>query len=163
VDGVVVERDDENGWKPESIGELAVMVVDDDSLITRLVAGALKAIGITKLYTMNDPRQAMDFVAEGLGGIDLILCDLMMPEIDGLTILKRVRETKKKLPFLMLTADSTSDSVKQAAELGVTGYMIKPFTIDDLQDKVRQTISRSYGSKAAERALPGAEHQTRWS
>lgn len=159
----MVERDEENEWKPSSVNEVSVMVVDDDNLITRLVAGALKAIGIRKIYTMNDPHQAMDFVAEGLGGIDLILCDLMMPEVDGLTILKQVRETRKKLPFLMLTADGTSDSVKQAASLGVTGYMIKPFSIDDLQAKVRQTLSRAYGAKAADPVQPGAEHQTRWS
>lgn len=161
--GVLTELDDENGWKPKSISEVSVMVVDDDGLITRLVAGALKAIGITKIYTTNDPRQALDMVAEGLGGVDLILCDLMMPEVDGLTILKHTREIKKELPFLMLTADGTSDSVKQAAGLGVTGYMIKPFSIDGLQTKVKQTLARAYGAKAAERPVAGSEHQTRWS
>lgn len=159
----MVELDEDSGWKPESISEVSVMVVDDDVLITKLVAGALKSIGITKIFTLNDPQKAMDFVAEGLGGIDLILCDLMMPEIDGLMILKQVRETKKKLPFLMLTADGTTDSVKQAVALGVTGYMIKPFSIDTLHTKARQTLTRAYGPKAAERStMTTAGHQNQW-
>lgn len=155
------EIDDES-WKPSSLNEVSVMVVDDDSLITRIVTGALKAIGIAKLYAMNDPRQALDFVAEGLRGVDLVICDLMMPEIDGLAVLKEVRKIKPDLPFMMLTADATSDSVKRAVELGVTGYMVKPFTINELQDKVRKTIIRAYGPEAGVRKKDASGTETDW-
>ncbi|NQV44067.1 MAG: response regulator [Rhodospirillales bacterium] len=144
----MAEQVDVQEWKPSSLNEVSVMVVDDDPLITRLVTGALKAIGITKVYPMNDPHQALDFIAEGLRGTDMILCDLMMPDVDGLTILGEVRKIKPDLPFLMLTADGTSDSVRRAVELGVSSYMIKPFTIDDLQSKVLKTIIRTYGAEA---------------
>ncbi len=146
-----------------SIEEVSVMVVDDDRLITRLVAGALKVIGITQVYSTNDPHQALDFVAEGLGGIDLILCDLMMPEVSGLEILKQVREIKPDMPFVMLTADGTSDSVKQAVELGVTGYMTKPFTVDGLQTKVQQVITRAYGAAASARGKDFTGPESSWS
>ncbi len=135
-------------WVPSSLSEISVMVVDDDSLITRIVTGSLKSMGIDKVYAMNDPRQALDFVAEGLRGVNLVICDLMMPDIDGLTILDEVRKMSPKLPFMMLTADGSSETVKQAIEKGVSGYVVKPFTINDLQEKVQRTIVRAYGPEA---------------
>jgi len=126
--------------KPASISDVSILVVDDDRLITRLVVGAMKVIGITNVIPVNDPHQALDFVAEGLVGIDLVLCDMVMPEVDGLEILRVVRKSHPEMPFLMLTADGTSGTVSKAVELGVTSYMIKPFAIDELQSKVRQLI-----------------------
>lgn len=154
----------EEDWKPLSIEQVTVMVVDDDHLITRLVVGIMKTIGITQVYSMNDPHQALDLVAEGLGGIDLIVCDLMMPEVDGLAVLKEARAIKPDIPFLMLTADGTSDSVKHAVELGVTAYMVKPFTVEGLQSKVRQLIIRTYGPAAGVHGNRGdAEPESSWS
>lgn len=155
----------EKDRKPSSVEQVSVMVVDDDVLITKLVGAAMKNMGVANVYPMNDPHQALDFVAEGLRGTDLIICDLMMPEVDGLDVLREVRKINSEIPFLMLTADGKSDSVKKAVELGVTSYMVKPFSVGGLQSKVQQLIVRAYGKAAIARTQDqhGTGPETSWS
>jgi two-component system, chemotaxis family, chemotaxis protein CheY len=138
-------------WKPSSLADIAAMVVDDDPVITSMVKITLKAIGLGKIYTINDSRQAMDFLAEGVNGVQLVICDMEMPDVNGLEVLEQARKDYPNLPFLMLTANRSPEAVSQAANMGVSGYMAKPVQPKEVEEKVRHLIQRNYG------ALPTAE------
>ncbi|MBT4888588.1 MAG: response regulator [Rhodospirillales bacterium] len=144
------------GWEPSSIADIATMVVDDDPMITKIVEAALLNMGMTNVYAINDPRQAMDFLAEGIGGVQLIICDLQMPDVSGIDVLEQVRLDFPDLPFLMLTANRSPDAVSKAVGKGVSSYMVKPFQLGELQDRVWQLINRRYRGLGKESNLPGS-------
>ncbi len=138
---------DDPDSEPSWLDDISTMVVDDDSMMTSLIDITLRAIGLENIYTINDPRQALDFLAEGINGIQLVVCDMDMPEVSGIDVLERVRKDIPRIPFLMLTANRSSDAVTKAAELGVSGYMVKPFQQADLQEKVKLLLTRRYGKQ----------------
>ena len=124
----------------KALADLEALVVDDDPMIPRLVAGVLKSIGVERVQTAADGADA--WVLIGDLPFDLIVCDWEMPEMDGIELLRRIREAKLETPFVMLTARATPESVSAAVELGVDGYVAKPFDPNDLQDKLRTLIQR---------------------
>ncbi len=146
--------------RPANIAELGVLVLDDDQVIVDVVCQVLKVMGIGNIYRLTNPLKALDMIAEGLIGIDLIICDLIMPDADGLVVLRQVREVKPDLPFMMLTGDSTSQSVQGAMQSKVSAYVVKPFTVDALQKNITTLITRFYGKAAAER--PATSDSVMW-
>jgi len=133
--------------RPTALNDVNVAVIDDDELLTKLVERVLQHCGISSVYRITRPAQFLDMMAEGIGGIHLVVCDVGMPGIDGLEILRRVRDVNPDLPFLMLTADGKGDTVRQAIDRGVTAYLVKPLDPGVLRDKVMAALDRSYGIK----------------
>ena len=117
-----------------------VLVVDDAAFIRNLVKNGLMLIGITQVKEAVDGRQAL--AALQTAKYDLIVCDLHMPEMDGLELLREVKSDERmhKIPFLLLTSDVDANNVKTAVELGVNGYLTKPFRNDPLLEKVEQLL-----------------------
>ena len=113
-----------------------VLVVDDEDGPRAFVTSVLRELGIGQVETAVDGQDALQrFQADG-AGYDLIVCDWMMPRLSGLDLLKHVRETRSDLPFLMVTALATLEAVKKALAHQVSGYIAKPFTPDQLEEKV---------------------------
>jgi two-component system chemotaxis response regulator CheY len=75
--------------------------------------------------------------------VDLIISDLNMPKVNGLQLLKHVKKSDplKQIPFIMVTGESEQRNVKIAAELGVNGFLVKPFSADTLMKKVAKVLS----------------------
>lgn len=115
---------------------LKVLVVDDQQTIRSLVRNGLREIGVV------DVREAVDG-EDGLRNLlsapaNLIISDYNMPKLDGLSFLRAVRATPqlKSTGFIMLTGRADGDLVQRAVQYGVNNYLIKPFTVATLRQKI---------------------------
>lgn len=119
------------------LGGLRVLAVDDEEGPRRFVASVLQELGVGRIDTASDGQEALERIAADRdGGYHLIVCDWMMPRLSGLELLKRVRERSSDLPFLMVTALATLKAVEQALAHHVSAYIAKPFTPDQLEEKI---------------------------
>lgn len=118
-----------------------IVVVEDEQEIQTLIIGALREEGHI-VESFNDGQAALDrLVAPGLPQPDLIVLDLMLPQVDGLAITREVRRTRIT-PILMLTAKSTELDRVLGLELGADDYLTKPFSIRELQARVGAILRR---------------------
>ena len=116
-----------------------VLVVDDESNITELVAMALRYEGFD-VQTAGDGRTALKAATEFRPA--LVILDIMLPDIDGLEVLKRLGDANRRPPVIFLTArDSTEDKVK-GLTIGGDDYVTKPFSIEELAARVRVVLRR---------------------
>ena len=117
---------------------LRVLLVEDSMKAMDLIRGMLQDMGVTQIYTAKQGLEALEImgVMGGSDAVDLILCDWNMPEMSGIEFLKRVREDDPDLAFFMITGVSNQGAVAEAISLGVTGYIKKPFSADDLKTKL---------------------------
>ncbi|PWC95568.1 hypothetical protein AEJ54_06245 [Azospirillum sp. Sp 7] len=117
------------------LGAIRVLVVDDEDGPRHFVESVLRDLGIGHIETAADGQEALLRLA-GDGAYDLIVCDWMMPKASGLDVLRRVREVRRDLPFLMVTALATLKAVERALAHNVSAYIAKPFTPEQLEEKV---------------------------
>ena len=115
----------------------SILVVDDDPRITTLLMAALSKDGYA-VTAVNDSREV---VRMDLSSVDLILCDVMMPHLDGFALLTSIRE-RVSCPIIFLTAKTDEDSAVLAYGLGADDYIRKPFGIAELRAKVRARLSQ---------------------
>ncbi|MBI1683192.1 response regulator transcription factor [Caulobacter hibisci] len=113
-----------------------VLVVDDDPLVTEFVRFRLEMDG----FAVEVAHNAEDALAAAIRRPPhVFLLDVGLPEINGLTLLRRLRAEKrlKDVPAIMITASAAGANVKAAMEAGAVGYVLKPFSADDLLQRVR--------------------------
>lgn len=113
---------------------MKILVVDDSSTMRRIIVNTLNQIGMNDIVEATDGRDALGKVQ----GIDLILTDWNMPEMDGLTFVKNVRAKDKKLPIVMVTTEAAKEEIIEAIKNGVNDYVIKPFTPDIIKEKINK-------------------------
>ena len=120
------------------IGKKRILVVDDEAHIRRLVRGMLGEDYI--VLEASDGREAVDMAR--MQRPDLILMDIMMPEMDGYTSLNRIttHPVTKAIPVVMLTGVGFELNVKLSQELGAEGYITKPFTSQDLKNTIGEFL-----------------------
>jgi|SRR5580658_79548 DNA-binding response OmpR family regulator len=118
-----------------------VLVVEDDTDVRGLVVTTLKAKGY-KVWEAADGLQASELLGRLPELPDLLICDVMMPTIDGFSLAKliRARAELKAIPIIFLTAKTSPMDVVQGIKLGARHYIQKPFSIKDLLDKVEKTV-----------------------
>jgi two-component system OmpR family response regulator len=125
--------------KPVSKDGARVLVVDDEPNITELVAMALRYEGFT-VKTAATGRGAVTAVSQFSPA--LVILDVMLPDIDGLEVLKRLNATGHKVPIIFLTAkDATEDKV-HGLTVGGDDYVTKPFSVEELVARVRVVLRR---------------------
>jgi two-component system response regulator ResD len=126
-----------------------ILVVDDERAIRRLLRMYLTDAGFT-VAEAGDGRQALEQVRQG--GIDLVLLDLMLPEIDGLDVCRRIRESSA-LPVVILTARGDEAQRVTGLELGADDYVVKPFSPAEVVARVRAVLRRAGEPPDPHRAL----------
>ena len=116
--------------------DLKFLVVDDFSTMRRIVKNVLQDLGFNDVTEADDGKTALPMLQAG--GFDFLITDWNMPGMPGIELLKAVRADPKlaKLPVLMLTAEAKREQIVQAAQAGVNGYVIKPFTPATLKEKL---------------------------
>jgi len=116
--------------------KLKFLVVDDFSTMRRIVRNLLKELGFTNVDEAEDGAVALQKLQGG--GFDFVVSDWNMPNMDGLTLLQRVRADAalKHLPVLMITAEAKKENIIAAAQSGASGYIVKPFTAATLNEKL---------------------------
>lgn len=117
---------------------LDVLIVDDSAAIRKILQRVLVQAGVPlgTVFEANDGREALDRLNGG--GIGLILSDINMPNMDGLELLERVRARAewRGVPVIMITTEGSQNKVMQALQLGANGYVRKPFTAEQIKEKL---------------------------
>ena len=116
--------------------DMNILVVDDFSTMRRIIKGLLHDLGYSKVSEADDGLTALPMLKSG--NFDFLITDWNMPGMPGVELLRLVRADEKlaKLPVLMLTAESKREQIIEAAQAGVSGYVIKPFTAAILKEKI---------------------------
>src|SRR5215469_12338825 len=120
--------------------QISILLVDDEPFAQKLASTALKQIGVKNVVVAKGGHEALKILAEPHQKFDLIISDWNMPEMTGLNLLKKVRETWPDMPFVMLTGKTTGDFVLAAKENGVNGYIAKPFAPAQLTAKIAAVL-----------------------
>lgn len=121
---------------------MRLLLIEDDPALTEGVRTALKSEGYT-LDCLSDGRQALHALRHEV--FDLVLLDLGLPGLDGLSVLQTLRAERKQLPVLILTArDAVTDRIK-GLDSGADDYLVKPFDITELKARIRALLRRSAG------------------
>ena len=126
-----------------------ILIVDDEERMVRFIRLNLEHDGFRTIEAFNG-SQAINKVRSSMP--DLILLDVMMPDIDGFEVLKIIRETST-VPVIMLTAKGEEDDRVRGLELGADDYITKPFSPRELVSRVRAVLRRTETSTAATHGL----------
>jgi two-component system chemotaxis response regulator CheY len=127
--------------------DLRFLVVDDFSTMRRIIKNLLHDLGYSNVTEADDGATALPMLQAG--GFDFLITDWNMPGMPGLELLKAVRADPKlaKMPVLMLTAEAKREQIVEAAQAGVNGYVIKPFTAITLKEKLDKIIDAKAAAK----------------
>ena len=124
---------------------LRVLVVDDEPTIIKMVATVLRNMGITQIRAATDGTEAMAMLDNAELAFNMVICDWMMPKTSGIQVLRQVRTIDTAIPFLMLTSNVSKEAIIEARSAGVSAYIAKPFTADELARKVTALAKQSLG------------------
>ena len=119
---------------------MKILLVDDSRTIRNIQKNVLKQLGHTDIVEAEDGLQALVQMKDHK--IDLMFVDWNMPNMDGITLIRKVRETNKTIPMIMCTTEAEKTRVLEAIKAGVNNYVVKPFTVESLAEKLSQTISK---------------------
>ncbi len=125
-----------------------VLVVDDDPLLRDLCRQTLARAGFV-VTTAADARQAIEALDQS--AFDLVMVDLVMPEIDGLQLLELIRSRDISVPILIASGVASIEQVAQAMRLGARGLLIKPFRAQDLAAMARELVAKRQAVRVSDR------------
>lgn len=120
-----------------------ILIIEDDNFLQGLEATKLKKEGYNILTASNSVEAFKAF--EGTEKIDLVLLDLLLPDVDGFMILEKIRQnpTLKTVPVIVFSNLSEEKDVTRATSLGISEFMIKSnFTLDEISKKVKELIGQ---------------------
>lgn len=121
---------------------MKILIVDDFSTMRRIIKNLLQDLGFTNLSEADDGSTALPMLVNG--DYDFLVTDWNMPGMPGIDLLKAVRANTRlsRLPVLMVTAEAKREQIIEAAQAGVNGYVVKPFTAETLKEKVDKIFER---------------------
>lgn len=121
---------------------MKILIVDDFSTMRRIIKNLLRDLGFNNTIEADDGVTALPILQAG--GIDFLITDWNMPGMQGIDLLKIVRADDKMstLPVLMVTAETKREQIIEAAQAGVNGYIVKPFTAATLKEKIEKIFER---------------------
>lgn len=115
-----------------------ILVVDDDDILRSVLKAFLRAEKFEVLTAASGP-EAIEIVMSR--PLDLMISDIRMRPMNGIELLRHVRQSHPQLPVIMLTAYSSRDTAREAEVLGASAYLAKPFTNDEVIRVVKEAIS----------------------
>ena len=128
----------------EIFSAITVMVVDDETFMRKFVTTTLEAIGVGHVITAENGADALTQLAGTDGAVDLVICDIEMPEMTGYEFVRSVRYSKesrfKDVPILILTGQNTERNMEKARIHDISGYLVKPPTVDLLRAQIRNIL-----------------------
>lgn len=121
---------------------MKILIVDDFSTMRRIIKNLLRDLGFNNTQEADDGNTALPMLQSG--NFDFLVTDWNMPGMTGIDLLKAVRADAKLagLPVLMVTAEAKKDQIVEAAQAGVNGYIVKPFTAVTLKEKIDKIFER---------------------
>ncbi len=119
---------------------MKILLVDDSRTMRNIQKNVLAQLGHTEITEANDGVEALAQLAGAQP--DLMLVDWNMPNMDGVTLVRKVREKNTTLPIIMVTTEGEKTRVIDALKAGVDNYVLKPFTPQILAEKINQTLAK---------------------
>ncbi|MDH4382331.1 MAG: chemotaxis response regulator CheY [Gammaproteobacteria bacterium] len=121
---------------------MKILIVDDFSTMRRIIKNLLRDLGFNNTHEADDGNTALPMLKSG--GFDFLITDWNMPGMQGIDLLRAVRSDPNlsSLPVLLVTAEARRDQIVLAAEAGVNGYIVKPFTAQTLKEKIDKIFER---------------------
>lgn len=121
---------------------MKILIVDDFSTMRRIIKNLLRDLGFSNTHEADDGVTALPMLKSG--DFQFLVTDWNMPGMTGIDLLKAVRADEKlrTLPVLMVTAEAKRDQIIEAAQAGVNGYVVKPFTAQALKEKIEKIFDR---------------------
>ena len=121
---------------------MKVLVVDDFSTMRRIVKNLLRDLGFTNIQEADDGNTALPMLQGG--NFDFVVTDWNMPGMQGIDLLKAIRADASlaHIPVLLITAEAKKEQIVMAAQAGVNGYIVKPFTAATLKTKLDKIFER---------------------
>lgn len=121
---------------------MKILIVDDFSTMRRIIKNLLRDLGFNNTQEADDGITALPMLQADT--FDFLITDWNMPGMQGIDLLRAVRADSKLqvLPVLMVTAESKRDQIVEAAQSGVNGYVVKPFTAATLEEKINKIFER---------------------
>ncbi len=121
---------------------MKILVVDDFSTMRRIIKNLLRDLGFTNISEADDGSTALPMLQSG--DFDFLVTDWNMPIMTGIDLLKAVRADERlaAMPVLLVTAEAKKDQIVEAAQAGVNGYVVKPFTAETLKEKIEKIFER---------------------
>lgn len=125
--------------------QIRILVVDDFPTMRRIVRNLLGELGFETITDADDGTTAIAELKRSEEPYDLVITDWNMPLMSGLELLRTIRahERLRTLPVLMVTAEAKREQIIEAAQNGVNGYIIKPFTAVTLKEKIDKIFQRA--------------------
>lgn len=127
---------------------MKLLLVDDSRTMRNIQKNILKTLGEVAFTEAGDGMEALTCIAANPAGFDMILVDWNMPNMDGLTLVTKIRQKDKRTPLVMVTTEAEKVRVIEAIKAGVNNYVIKPFTPDTLLEKFKQTMDKAQAPAA---------------
>lgn len=123
--------------------DMKILIVDDFSTMRRIIKNLLRDLGFSNTQEADDGQTALPMLKSG--DFDFLVTDWNMPGMTGIDLLRAVRADDKlsSLPVLLVTAEAKRDQIVEAAQAGVNGYVIKPFTAQALKEKIEKIFDRA--------------------
>lgn len=122
------------------MSEIRALIVDDSSVMRKIVERALRQAGLDPLvvHEAGSGVEGLELLKAQQGKVDLILSDINMPSMDGLEFLRQIQlqNLAPGVPVVMITTESSEEHVRQAIQAGARGYIRKPFTAEQVKERV---------------------------
>jgi two-component system chemotaxis response regulator CheY len=124
-----------------------ILLVDDSRTIRNIQKSVLMQLGHNDIVEAADGLEALDQYKKE--SPDLIFIDWNMPNMDGITLVRKIREIDKNTPLIMCTTQAEKSRVLEAIKAGVNNYVVKPFMTESLAEKITQTMEKAKAAAAA--------------
>lgn len=122
---------------------MRVLLVDDSRTMRNIQKKILEGLGAVQFAEAGDGLEALTVIAATPEGFDVVFVDWNMPNMDGHTLIGRIREKDKTTPLIMVTTEAEKSRVIEAIKAGVNNYIVKPFTPQVFMEKVQQTLAKT--------------------
>lgn len=124
---------------------MKILIVDDSEAMRRILTNTLGKLGYDDTTAAEDGQEALTLLQGG--GFEFVFTDWNMPVMDGLTLVKNIRGTAglEKIPIIMVTTEAAKDDILEAIKAGVSNYVVKPFTVDTIKEKLDATLAKMSG------------------
>ena len=136
---VYPERNHLESMKVSAMSKPVILLIDDEKAYAKVIQDALELIGL-EVHLAHNAMDALNLFQQVTP--DLILLDVMMPEVDGLSLLRWLREHSEQdsVPIHVVSAKAQPDDRKAAIEAGANGFLAKPFSVEELRDVISQYL-----------------------
>lgn len=122
------------------------LIVDDSDVTRKTVKTALGQLGLKNIEEASDGSVALEKLTDAAKATQfaLVISDINMPKMNGFELLEKCRMENElsKVPFLIITSETQKDAVIRAVMQGVSGYIVKPFGVDDIKNKIKETFEK---------------------